>query len=188
MDLESGSQSSSSASESSPQKVDGTCMVRVIEIFRILLCCAGYAWAYHYYSQKHFVTAVRWLQVALSHALCGTAVVEGIWFYEAAGRLKGYHQGFDYSVGRNPYQTQNTLWFATSLVISCATFCAYSDLAPPQIAMGGLQLLFFTLSAMNHTYEAVAHGNCHWQNINRPILSLLLLAGALPILSKAFNV
>ena len=68
MDLESGSQSSSSASESSPQKVDGTCMVRVIEIFRILLCCAGYAWAYHYYSQKHFVTAVRWLQVALSHA------------------------------------------------------------------------------------------------------------------------
>lgn len=185
MDLESGSQSSS-ASESSP-KVEGTCTVRVIEIFRILLCCAGYALAYHYYSQKHYVAAVRWLQMALSGALCGTAVVEGIWFYEAAGRLKGYHQGFDYSVGRNPYQTQNTVWFATSLVISCATFCAYSDVAPPQIVMVGLQLLFFTLSAMNHTYEAVAHGNCRWQNINRPIFSLLMLAGALPILNEAFH-
>ena len=46
----------------------------------------------------------------------------GNWFYEAAGRLKGYHQGFDYSVGRNPYQTQNTLWFATS---PCHKLCNF---------------------------------------------------------------
>jgi hypothetical protein len=36
---------------------------------------------------------------------------------------------------------------------------------------------FFMLSAGNHAIEAIRHKNYKWQNINRPFILLLLLAG-----------
>jgi hypothetical protein len=36
---------------------------------------------------------------------------------------------------------------------------------------------FFMLSAGNHAIEAIRHKNYKWQNINRPLILLMLLAG-----------
>lgn len=187
MDLENGSDSSEISASAARSPIVGAHRVYFIEMLRIVLTCAGYAIAYHFYFQDHFVASVRWLQVSLTSGLCGTSVIEGIWCYEAAGRLKGYDESFNYEKGRNPYQTQNTLWFAASFFVGCATFCAYAKMAPPQVVIVVLQLVFFSLSAINHSYEAVVNGKWQWQNINRPIFSLSMIAGAVPILIKTVH-
>ncbi|CAE7636913.1 unnamed protein product, partial [Symbiodinium sp. KB8] len=177
MELESGS--AQSKSTSAPQERRGSVvMVRVIEFSRIALAIAGYAVAYVYSAQGHVEDAARLLQLGLSVALSGTCALEGICFYETAARQKGYDRGFDFSTGRNPYATQSTLWFASSCIVGVVAFFVYHRESSPQIALATLQLLFFLMSALNHAYETVAHGSWRWQNVNRPLLSVAMVAGA----------
>ena len=89
-----------------------------------------------------------------------------------------YDRGFDFSTGRNPYATQSTLWFASSCIVGVVAFFVYPRECSPQIVLATLQLLFFLMSALNHAYETVSHGNWLWQNMNRVLLSLAMVAGA----------
>jgi len=184
MELESGS--AQSKSTSTPQERRGSVvMVHAIEFSRIALAMAGYAVAYVYSSQGHVEDAARVLQLGLAVALSGTCALEGICFYETAARQKGYDRGFDFSTGRNPYAAQSTLWFASSCIVGVVAFFVYPRETSPQIVLATLQLLFFLMSALNHAYETVSHGNWCWQNVNRPLLSAAMVAGAVPILLKA---
>ncbi|CAE7474356.1 unnamed protein product [Symbiodinium sp. CCMP2456] len=150
----------------------------ISEFSRIALAIAGYAVAYIYSAQGHDEDAARLLQLGLSVALSGTCALEGICFYETAARQKGYDRGFDFSAGRNPYATQSTLWFASSCIVGVVAFFAYPRESSAQIVLATLQLLFFLMSALNHVYETVSHGNWRWQNVNRPLLSVAMVAGA----------
>ncbi|CAE7726816.1 unnamed protein product, partial [Symbiodinium pilosum] len=177
IELESGS--AQSKSTSAPQERHGSVvMVHVIEFSRIALAMAGCAVAYAYSTQGHVEDAARLLQLGLSVALSGTCALEGICFYETAARQKGYDRGFDFSNGRNPYATQSTLWFAASCLVGVVAFFVYPRNPSAQIVLATLQLLFFLMSALNHAYEAVSHGNWRWQNVSRPLLSVAMVAGA----------
>ncbi|CAE7474340.1 unnamed protein product [Symbiodinium sp. CCMP2456] len=182
VDLESGSTQTTSTWTSEHR--GSVVMVRVIEFSRIALAIAGYAVAYYFSIHGSREDAARFLQLALSVALSGTCALEGACFYETAARQKGYDRGFDFSTGRNPYATQSTLWFASSCIVGVVAFFAYPRESSAQIVLATLQLLFFIMSALNHGYETVAHGNWRWQNMNRPLLSLAMVAGAVPILLK----
>ncbi|CAE7249271.1 irc3 [Symbiodinium microadriaticum] len=182
VDLESGSSQTSSTCTS--EHCGSIVMVRAIEISRIALTAAGYTVAYFFSIHGSREDATRFLQLALSVALSGTCALEGACFYETAARQKGYDRGFDFSTGRNPYATQSTLWFASSCIVGVVAFFVYSRESSPQIVLATLQLSFFLMSALNHWYETVAHGNWHWQNMARPVLSLAMVTGAVPILMK----
>lgn len=41
---------------------------------------------------------------------------------------------------------------------------------------------FFVLSALNHAWQAIGHGNRTWQNLNRPFLSLAMVGASVPII------
>ena len=73
---------------------------------------------------------------------------------------------------------QSTLWFASSCIVGVVAFFVYPRESSPQIVLATLQLLFFLMSALNHAYETVSHGNWRWQNVNRPLLSAAMVAGA----------
>jgi hypothetical protein len=40
-------------------------------------------------------------------------------------------------------------------------------------------LFFFFFSAVNHTFDAIKNKNYKWQNINRPFILLMLIAGVI---------
>ncbi|CAK9051741.1 Uncharacterized protein SCF082_LOCUS28374 [Durusdinium trenchii] len=194
MDAETGSEQSNAIS--SPSRF-AIYMVYFIEFIRIALTTAGYGISYYYFVDSHFTKSettmaskvaesVRWLQLGLSAGLSAPCALEGIFFAEAAAREKGYDRGFDYATGRNPYATQSTLWFLVSFIIGLITFFVYPRETPAQLVLILLQLLFFTLSAFNHCYEALVHGNWVCENTMRPILSFTMIMGAVPMVYEAF--
>ena len=70
-------------------------------------------------------------------------------------------------------------------VASVVVFAGYPTSRPASVTYLVLVTLFFGLSALNHAYQAIRHGNLTWQNLNRPFLFAALVAATVPILLSA---
>ncbi len=153
----------------------GSRWVKLVEAVRIFGAAVGFSLAYGALDNPPSVNAIRILALTYAIALCGTCAFEGLFLAKASAKEKGYDT---LPEGRiNPYHRQNTMWFLS------ATIVGVGWAATPTTDAGAFLLYvvliggFFVLSALNHTWEAIAHGNKTWQNLNRPIL-LLAMAGA----------
>ncbi len=102
-------------------------------------------------------------------AIAGISGIEGLFFGRKAALAKGYETGSN-------YQKQSAIALLSyafgSLLVYFADWGIYAELAVLFIFF-----FFFTFSAANHALEAIRHKNYKWQNINRPFILLLLLAG-----------
>ena len=157
----------------------GGTMVRIVEGLRILGTGVGFYLAYGAWDPDSS-EAIRILAFTFAIAMCGTCAIEGVFLARATGIEKGYASSGDVQV--NPYHVQNTMWFlaATIVGVSWASAC-------PQSTQGFLVYvilvsLFFLLSAGNHAFQAIRRGNRTWANLNRPFLTLAMVAGGVPII------
>lgn len=102
-------------------------------------------------------------------AIAGISGIEGLFFGRKAALAKGYETGSN-------YQKQSAIALLSyafgSLLVYFADWGIHAELAVLFIFF-----FFFTFSAANHALEAIRHKNYKWQNINRPFILLLLLAG-----------
>ena len=111
--------------------------------------------------------------------MSSTVAFESLILGEVASEKIGYkaHRAYQIQSGLNNLATA-----ITAMLIFTLDWGRYAD-ATVVTAM----LLFFTLSAINHTATAMREHNMKPVNLMRPVMTLILLAFLLPPMIKALN-
>ena len=146
-------------------------VIQILDIIRIALVgiafffgySIGFSGSYNPVSQLHFMIPVVVIAIA------GISGIEGLLFGKQAAQAKGFETGSN-------YQKQSAfalLSYAFGAIV--VYFANWGIKAELTILL--VFFFFFTLSAVNHGLEAIRHKNYKWQNINRPFILVLLLAG-----------
>jgi hypothetical protein len=102
-------------------------------------------------------------------AVAGISGIEGLLFGKKSAELKGYETGSN-------YQKQSSFALLSYTFGAILVYLADWGIKA-ELTILFVFFFFFTLSALNHGLEAIRHKNYKWQNINRPFILLLLLAG-----------
>ncbi len=148
-------------------------ILKILEILRIAIVCIafffgyqiGFAHGYNPFAQLHFMIPV--VIVAIS----GISGLEGLFFGKMSAEIKGYE------VGSN-YQRQSAIALLSYAFI--AIFVYFSNWGvKAELTVLFVFIFFFFFSGLNHAIDAVRRKNYRWQNINRPFITLILIAGLL---------
>lgn len=109
--------------------------------------------------------------------MSGTVAFESLILKEAASEKIGYKpdRGYQVQSGLNNLATA-----LTALLVFILNWGRYADAA---IVM--VMLLFFALSAVNHTVSAIKEHNMKPANLMRPVMTLALIAILVPAMIKA---
>ena len=146
-------------------------LIQVLDILRIVLVGMafyfgydiGFAETYDPVAQLHFMIPV------VIVAIAGISGLEGLFFGKKAALAKGFETGSN-------YQKQSS--FALLSYAFGALWVYFANWGiKAELTILFVFFFFFILSAGNHGLEAIRHKNYQWQNINRPFILLLLLAG-----------
>lgn len=133
----------------------------------------GYADGYHPIAQLHFMIPI------IIVAIAGLSGVEGLFFAKESAKLKGFETGSN-------YQKQSAIallsYAATAIVVYFYDFGIKAELT---ILFTFIFFLFF--SGLNHGIDAIKRKNYKWQNINRPVITLLLIAGLIYPVSQVIK-
>jgi hypothetical protein len=156
-------------------------LLTILDVFRILLTGVaffigyqiGFSHGYNPAAQLHFMTPV------LIVAIAGISGIEGLFLGKKSAEAKGY-------ASDGNYQRQSAFaMISLAVVVVLVWFVNWGIKAELTILL--TFLLFFSLSSVNHAIQAIRHKNYKWQNINRPVITLLLIAGLLYPLLKALE-
>lgn len=154
----------------------------MIDMIRILMVCLAFFMGYFLGFGKESYDPVLQIHVMsplLVCAVAGISGLEGLLMGRQSARAKGYEEGSN-------YQKQSALAMISMSVVACTVYFLnwgfYADMTVMLIF-----LLFFLLSGINHALQAIMRKNYKWQNINRPVITLLMIAGLLYPLITAFQ-
>jgi len=146
-------------------------LIQLLDIIRILLVgiafyfgySIGFDESYNPIAQLHFMIPI------VIVAIAGISGIEGLFFGKEAALAKGYE------IGSN-YQKQSA--FALLSYAFGAIFVFFANWGiKAELTILFVFFFFFIFSAGNHALEAIKNKNYKWQNLNRPFILLLLLAG-----------
>jgi hypothetical protein len=126
-------------------------------------------------AQLHFMIPV------IIAAIAGLSGIEGLFFGKQSAEAKGYE------VGSN-YQKQSAIALLSyAFVAVFVSLSGWGIIAELTIFFAFIFFLFF--SGINHAVDAVTRKNYKWQNINRPVITLLLIAGMIyPVIAVLKNI
>lgn len=157
-------------------------LIKILDIVRIagvsfaffLGYTLGFQDGYHPELQLHIMIPLIIVSIA------GISGTEGLLFGKQAAKAKGFEGG------RN-YQIQSALAMLSLAVTSIIIYFLGWGIKA-ELSIYFAFLLFFTASAVNHARDAISRKNYKWQNINRPFITLLLIAGTLhPVIQAIKN-
>ena len=133
----------------------------------------GFSHGYDPIAQLHFMIPI------IIVAIAGISGLEGIFFAKKSAELKGFE------VGSN-YQRQSAIallsYAATAIIV-----CIGNVGIKAELTILFAFIFFFFFSGINHGVDAIKRKNYKWQNINRPIITLLLIAGLIYPVIKALQ-
>lgn len=149
-------------------------IVKLFEISRTLCAAIGFYIAYVYYFSHEYFVALNILIIFLVIPLTGITGIESIFFADVSALSKGW-------TTKSPYQIQsgiNNIAIAlTAIIILVLKWNIYS-----QLTILFVTLIFFTLSAINHSVSFFKQKNKKKIHILRPIFSLLMILASMPII------
>jgi hypothetical protein len=156
---------------------------KILDILRILSVSIAFFFGYmigfkdgfNPEAQLHFMIPV------ITAAIAGLSGIEGLFFGRQSAEAKGYE------VGSN-YQRQSAIALLSYAVVAVfVSLCGWGIIAELTIFFAFMFFLIF--SGVNHAVDAIKNKNYKWQNINRPFITLLLLAGMLyPVIAVLKNI
>ncbi|MEI7896874.1 MAG: DUF6790 family protein [bacterium] len=146
-------------------------ILKILDISRILLVCLaffygnriGYANGYDPVAQLHFMIPV------IITAIAGISGLEGLFFGKKSAELKGFETGSN-------YQRQSAIAMLSYATVAIFVYFIGWGLKA-ELTILFVFIFFFVFSGVNHAIDAVTRKNYKWQNINRPFITLLLVAG-----------
>ena len=147
-------------------------IVKIMDILRMVIVFLAFYFGYNIGFEQGFYDPVAQLHFMIPLiilAISGLSGIEGLFFARESAEAKGFE------VGSN-YQTQSAIALLSYAVIAVLIwFIKWGIKAELTIFM--TFIFFFFFSALNHAVDAIKRKNYKWQNINRPFLLLLLIAG-----------
>ncbi len=144
----------------------------LLDLSRILLVAAaiffgyqiGFREGYDPAAQLHFMIPIIVVAVA------GISGAEALLWPQEAAAAKGYETGSN-------YQRQSAIallsYAGIAVLVAVTGWGLHAELT---IYFAFLFFLFF--SGLNHAREAIRNRNYKWQNINRPFITLVLIAAS----------
>ena len=146
-------------------------ILKILDIARIVIVAAafylgyniGFTEGYNPVSQLHFMIPV------IIFAVAGISGLEGIFFADKSAAIKGFE------VGSN-YQKQSAIALLSYAAAAIFVYAANWGIKTELTILFAF-IFFFFFSGINHGIEAIKHNNYKWENINRPFITLLLIAG-----------
>ena len=147
-------------------------IVKILDILRIVLVGVAFYVGYQIGFDDNTYDAKGQLHVMIPIvivAVAGFSGIEGLLFGRQAALAKGYE------VGSN-YQKQSAIALLSYAFMAIWVFFAQWGIMA-ELTILFTFLFFFFFSAVNHTFDAIKNKNYKWQNINRPFILLMLIAG-----------
>lgn len=151
---------------------------KILDVLRIVSVSVAFFFGY-YIGFKDDYNPVAQLHIMIPIiiiAIAGLSGIEGLFFGKESAEAKGYETGSN-------YQKQSAIALLSyAFVAMLVYFLSWGIIAELTILFTFLFFLFF--SAINHTVDAFSRKNYKWQNINRPVITLLLICGLIyPVIS-----
>ena len=156
-------------------------LIKIFDILRILIVCFTFFWGYKIgfangydpIAQLHFMIPMIITTVA------GFSGLEGLFFGKQSAEAKGFE------VGSN-YQRQSAIALLSYAAV--AVFVYFSNWGiKAELTVFFAFIFFFIFSGVNHAVDAIQRKNYRWQNINRPFITLMLVAGMIYPVIKALE-
>jgi hypothetical protein len=146
-------------------------IIKILDILRMVLVCVafyfgykiGYTNGYNPEAQLHFMIPV------IVFVIAGFSGFEGLFFGRKSAEAKGFETGSN-------YQRQSAIGLLSYAVIAVLVSLLRWGIRA-ELTIFFAFIFFFAGSAINHAYDAVKRKNYRWQNINRPFITLILIAG-----------
>ena len=157
-------------------------IIKILDILRIVLGATafyfgnriGFTNGYDPVAQLHFMIPVVILAIA------GISGLEGLFFGKRSAEAKGYETGSN-------YQKQSAIAMLSYPAVAVVV-CMLNWGIKAELTIFFAFIFFFFFSAVNHTVDAIRRKNYKWQNINRPFLTLLIIAGLIyPVIMALKN-
>lgn len=161
-------------------------ILQILDITRILSVCIAFYWGYTIGFAEGYdpIPQLHFMVPVIIVAIAGLSGLEGIFFAKQSAEIKGYESGSN-------YQRQSAIALLSYAVIALIVYFSNWGIKAELTILFAF-IFFFFFSGANHAWNAIKHKNYKWQNINRPIIVLLLIAGlvypvlmALEILNNA---
>jgi hypothetical protein len=146
-------------------------LIKIFDIARIALVAftffwgykIGYANGYDPIAQLHFMIPVIIVSIA------GISGMEGLLFADESAAAKGFEAGSN-------YQRQSAIALLSYAAIAILVYFMNWGIKA-ELTIFFTFIFFFIFSAVNHAMDAIKRKNYRWQNLNRPFITLLLVAG-----------
>jgi hypothetical protein len=144
----------------------------LLDFLRIGLVVAAFSFGYQIGSagevydpaaQLHFMIPI------IIVAIAGISGLEGLLMGAKAAAAKGYQSDGN-------YQRQSAIGLLSYAVIAVVVWGLNWGIRAELTILFAF-LFFLIFSGINHAVDAIRHRNYKWQNINRPFITLLLIAG-----------
>lgn len=157
-------------------------ILKVLDIIRIVIVslafycgyAIGFSEGYDPFAQLHFMIPV--IIVAIS----GFSGLEGLLLSESSALAKGYETGSN-------YQRQSAIALLSYAVIAVLVFIMDWGIKA-ELTIFFVFIFFLIFSGINHAVSAISKKNYKWQNLNRPFITLLLVAGMIyPVIMALKN-
>ena len=156
-------------------------LLKILDWLRIIAVAVAFYFGYQIgfkngydpFAQLHFMIPI------IVVAIAGLSGLEGILCGKKSAELKGFETGSN-------YQKQSAialLSYAFIALLVC--FCRWGIKAELTVLFAFM--FFFFFSAINHGLDAIRNKNYKWQNVNRPFITLLLIAGLIYPVVKALQ-
>ena len=156
-------------------------MIKIFDMLRIVIVSLTFFWGYKIgfsngynpIAQLHFMIPVIIVTIA------GISGLEGLFFAKKSAESKGFE------VGSN-YQRQSAIALLSYAVVAIIVVISNWGIKA-ELTIFFTFIFFFIFSGFNHAMDAILRKNYKWQNLNRPFITLLLIAGMIYPVIKAFK-
>jgi len=144
---------------------------KILDIIRIISVTAAFFFGYligfknsfNPQAQLHFMIPI------IIVAIAGLSGIEGLFFGKQSAEAKGFE------IGSN-YQKQSAIALLSYAVVAILVYIFNWGIIA-ELTIFFAFMFFLIFSGINHLVDAVKRKNYKWQNINRPFITILLIAG-----------
>ena len=156
-------------------------LLRILDWLRIISVSVAFYFGYRIGFQNGYdpITQLHFMIPIIIVAIAGLSGLEGLLCGRKSAELKGFETGSN-------YQKQSAIALLSYAVVAILVCCLNGGIEAVLTILFTF-LFFFFFSGINHGLEAIKKKNYKWQNINRPFITLLLIAGLIYPVVHAFK-
>jgi len=157
-------------------------LITILEILRIVAVGAAFYFGYSIGYENGYQPEVQLhlMIPVIIVAIAGFSGLEGLFFGKKSATAKGFETGSN-------YQKQSAIALLSYAFIAILVYI-FDWGIKSELTILFAFMFFFFFSAINHAFVAITQKNYKWANINRPFLTLLMIAGLIvPVIGAIKN-